>query len=194
MNKIFSSFFLTLVLFCFSLRAQKSAETLYQSFKNPPESQQLAVYWYWLSDNVSAEGVIKDLHSMKKAGINRAFIGNIQADNVPVGSVRIFSEGWWKAIHAALKTAGELGIEIGIFNSPGWSQSGGPWVSSSESMRYLSSREVVIDGGKYYDGDLPEVGSDAQDVKVLSYPLVANIRQFKGQLKKKKNEKNSMII
>ncbi len=34
-----------------------------------PDSMQLAVYWYWISDNLSKEGVIKDLESMKP-GIN----------------------------------------------------------------------------------------------------------------------------
>ena len=36
------------------------------------------------------------------------------------------SEPWWEILHTALKTATELDMEIGIFNSPGWSQSGGP--------------------------------------------------------------------
>lgn len=63
---------------------------------------------------------------MKKAGINRAFIGNIGQDDVPYGNVKMLSEEWWDILHAALKKATELDIEIGIFNSPGWSQSGGP--------------------------------------------------------------------
>ncbi|WP_125041457.1 glycosyl hydrolase [Bacteroides faecalis] len=26
-----------------------------------------------------------------------------------------------------MRTAGELDIEVGMFNSPGWTQAGGPW-------------------------------------------------------------------
>lgn len=44
-------------------------------------------------------------------------------------------------LHTALKTATELDIEIGLFNSPGWSQSGGPWVKPEQSMRYLAHSE-----------------------------------------------------
>ena len=46
-------------------------------------------------------------------------------------------------VRTALRTAGDLDIEIGIFNCPGWSQSGGPWVKPEQSMRYLKSVETV---------------------------------------------------
>jgi len=47
---------------------------------------------------------------MKKAGINRAFIGNIWLDNVSAGKVKMFSDEWWEALHPALKTATKLNI------------------------------------------------------------------------------------
>ena len=55
---------------------------------------------------------------MKKAGINRAFIGNIGQDDVPYGNVKMLSDEWWDVLHTALKKATELDIEIGIFNCP----------------------------------------------------------------------------
>lgn len=103
-----------------------SREALASGFVTPPDSIQTSVYWYWISNNISKEGVVKDLESMKKAGINRAFIGNIGQDDVPYGNVKMLSDEWWDVLHTALKKATELDIEIGIFNSPGWSQSGGP--------------------------------------------------------------------
>ena len=116
-------------------------------FKNP-DSMQLAVYWYWISDNISKEGVVRDLESMKKVGINRAFIGNIGLDSpdTPYGKVKLFSPEWWDITHTALKKATELGIEIGMFNCPGWSQSGGPWVKPEQSMRYLASSQLNVKG------------------------------------------------
>ena len=60
-------------------------------FINPPESIQTSVYWYWISDNISKDGVVRDLHSMKAAGINRAFIGNIGLDDVPYGNVKMLT-------------------------------------------------------------------------------------------------------
>ena len=128
-----------------------SRDKLLEGFVTPADSVQTAVYWYWISDNISKEGVVKDLHAMKAAGINRAFIGNIGLDNVPYGKVKMLSEEWWEILHLALKTATELNIEIGIFNSPGWSQSGGPWVKSENAMRYLTPSEIKVQGSiKFY--------------------------------------------
>lgn len=115
-------------------------------FKTPPPDVQTAVYWYWISNNMSKEGVVKDLHAMKRAGINRAFIGIIGIPGVPSGKVGFLSEEWWAILHLALKTAADLDIEIGIFNSPGWSQSGGPWVKPEQAMRRLTASELRVSG------------------------------------------------
>jgi hypothetical protein len=122
-----------------------------------------------MSDNISKEGVIKDLQAMKSVGINRAFIGNIGYPSTPYGNVKIFSEEWWDILHTALKTATDLNIEIGIFNSPGWSQSGGPWVKPAQSMRYLTASEVRVSGGRRLSLDLRQPNAAFQDVKVLAF-------------------------
>ena len=111
---------------CGPTKEPLTRQTLEAGFVTPPDSIQTSVYWYWMSNNLSKEGVVKDLQAMKKAGINRAFIGNIKDGRIPDGPVKVFSDEWWDILHTALKTAGELGIDIGIFNSPGWSQSGRP--------------------------------------------------------------------
>jgi len=142
---------------------------LQKGFITPPDSIQTSVYWYWISDNISKEGVIKDLQSMKKVGINRAFIGNIGLDETPYGKVKIFSDEWWDIIHAALKTATELNIEIGIFNSPGWSQSGGPWVKPEQAMRYLTSSEIEVKGPQKLSTLLKQPANQFQDVRVIAF-------------------------
>jgi hypothetical protein len=149
---------------------QKTFTQIESGFNNIPDSIQTSVYWYWISDNISEEGVIKDLYSMKKAGINRAFIGNIGLDEVPYGKVKMLSEEWWKILHIALKTATKLNIEIGIFNSPGWSQSGGPWVKAENAMRYLASSELMVKGPIKLSQKLEKPIELFQDVKVIAYP------------------------
>ena len=143
-------------------------------FMNPAEKVQTSVYWYWISGNISEEGVKKDLYSMKEAGINRAFIGNIGLEGIhtPYKTVPFYSEEWWKILHAALKTATGLGIEIGIFNSPGWSQSGGPWVKPEQAMRYLASVKAEVSGGKQVEVVLAKPDKDFQDVRVIAFPSV----------------------
>jgi len=140
-------------------------------FYSIPDSIQTSVYWYWLSDNISKEGVIKDLQAMKQVGINRAFIGNIGLgpDDVPYGKVKIFSDEWWDILHTALKTASELNIQIGIFNSPGWSQSGGPWIKPEQAMRYLTTSELRVSGPQKLNATLVRPAKNFQDVKVIAF-------------------------
>jgi hypothetical protein len=148
-RRIFNLFLILILTLtgCKNVRApEPSFSDIESGFKNIPDTIQTSVYWYWLSDNISKEGVVKDLESMKEAGINRAFIGNIGLSDLPSGRVKIFTDEWWDILHTALKKATELEIGIGIFNSPGWSQSGGPWIKPEQSMRYLNSSENHITG------------------------------------------------
>lgn len=157
------------------------------SFVKPPATVQTSVYWYWMSDNISKEGVIKDLHAMKSVGINRAFIGNIGYPSTAYGKVKIFSNEWWEILHTALKTATELDIEIGIFNSPGWSQSGGPWVKPEQAMRYLNTTDFTVTGPQKLDRKLDKPALQFQDVKLLAFPAPKNynttIAAYKPKLK-----------
>lgn len=140
---------------------------LEKGFVTPPDSILTSVYWYWISGNISKEGVQKDLESMKAVGINRAFIGNI---GLEASKVKLFSDEWWEITHAALKKASELGIDIGLFNCPGWSQAGGPWVEPAQAMRYLASVKTKVVGGKRVDVKLAKPDANFQDVKVVAYP------------------------
>ncbi len=159
-------------------RHDVTSQSLETGFINPPDSIQTSVYWYWVSDHLSEEGVIKDLQAMKEKGINRAFIGNIGQGDSGRGDVRFRSEEWWQILHTALKTATELGIDIGIFNCPGWSQSGGPWVKPEQSMRYLASTSTPVKGGDRIEVVLPKpegrYSEYFQDVKVIAYPAVGD--------------------
>lgn len=171
---------LALFIYCFATESRAQVKSispaaslgaLQSGFVTVPDSIQTSVYWYWISGNISKEGVIKDLEAMKKVGINRAFIGNIGLDNVPYGKVKMFTDEWWDILHTALKTATRLNIQIGIFNSPGWSQSGGPWVKPGQAMRYLTSSQVMVKGPVTYSKKLNKPQVSFQDVKVLAYPV-----------------------
>lgn len=166
-------FLLLITTSCIQNQEQRLAqlsEALEDGFISPPDSIQTSVYWYWISDNISKEGAVKDLYAMKEVGINRAFIGNIGINELPYGDVKILSDEWWEILHLALKTATELDIEIGIFNSPGWSQSGGPWIKPEEAMRYLASSETVVQGPQKISQQLDQPTASFQDVKVIAFP------------------------
>jgi hypothetical protein len=168
-------FFIFLLMSVNSCSSEHEKETSFdrieRTFTNIPDSIQTSVYWYWISDNISEEGVKKDLQAMKKVGINRVFIGNIGLNDIPAGKVKIFSDEWWQVVHTALKTATELNIEVGMFNSPGWSQSGGPWVKNEQSMRYLNSAETYVTGPTEFKGKLNVPEGDFQPVNVIAYKV-----------------------
>lgn len=174
---VFNVCFLSVLFFivaCSKDNSKISYNSLESGFVTPPDSMQTSVYWYWISDNISKEGVINDLQSMKKVGINRAFIGNIGLSDIPYGKVKMLTEEWWDILHAALKTATELNIEIGIFNSPGWSQSGGPWIKAEDAMRYLISSETRVKGPLKLSQELEKPIDLFQDVRVIAYPAPKN--------------------
>ncbi len=148
------------------------------NFQNPFGKVQTGCYWYWINGNISSEGVRKDLQAMKRAGIDRAYIGDIGSQGGPIGSVKTFSSEWEKALATAFETASELGIEIGLFNSPGWSQSGGPWVKPEQAMRRLVASSVVV-AGPQQGVKLPVPKFEAvpadefQDLFAVAYPAPA---------------------
>ncbi|WP_232222422.1 glycosyl hydrolase [Glaciecola sp. HTCC2999] len=153
---------------------QASSAELKSNFKSPPEAVKPWVYWYWVSDNISQTGIEKDLASMQKAGINTALIGIIHL-NGKQGDVKALTEPWWDHVRFAIKKAAEYDIDIGLFNSPGWSQSGGPWVGLDQSMRYLDNQEFQAVGPKKLVMTLskPEAkkysGDYYQDVRVVAF-------------------------
>jgi hypothetical protein len=147
------------------------ADDLDKVFQNPPARSEPYMYWYWLNNNVSAKGITADIEAMKKAGIGEVFIGHIVSDGIPEGDVAILSPEWWELVSFAVKEGDRLGVRIGMFNGPGWSQSGGPWMKPEESMRYLVSADTRIRGGAAFDEVLDKHEKAIQDVGVIAYPV-----------------------
>ncbi|HCC71946.1 MAG TPA: hypothetical protein DEQ09_12460 [Bacteroidales bacterium] len=87
----------------------------------------------------------------------------------PLGEAKFMSDAWWEAVQWAVKEADRCGVEIGFFNSPGWSQSGGPWMKPSQSMRYLAHSETIISGGRKVDQIIPAP-------EVTTYPMAGGSR------------------
>ena len=147
-----------------------AASTLIQGFRQPPEETKPWVYWYWITDNISREGITRDLEAMARAGIGEALIGNIYLEDVQRGSVKALTDEWWGMVEHAIREGGRLGVNIGMFNCPGWSQSGGPWIKPDQAMRYLVSSECRVTGPAKFDQRLPVPKEPFQDVAVLAFP------------------------
>jgi len=148
----------------------ESASALERGFRHPPETTKPWCYWYWISDNISKEGITRDLEAMARVGIGEAFIGNIFLDDIPAGDVKVLTEPWWECVEHAIREGGRVGVNIGMFNCPGWSQSGGPWIEPGQAMRYLVSSETRVQGPVRFEQKLPVPKEPFQDVAVLAFP------------------------
>lgn len=148
-----------------------SRQQLEEVFARPADVT-TTCYWYWISGNVTPEGVANDVRSMKRAGINRAFMGfqGLSPNEAPHGPVYIQTPQWYECLRSAFATAAEEGVEIGVFNCPGWSQSGGPWVTPMQSQRYLATAATTAVGGKEQTLVLDRPADWLADVAVVAYP------------------------
>lgn len=146
-------------------------EKIQNDFINPTEENTVWCYWYWINDDISKEGITKDLEAMKEAGIGAALIGNINP-NEKDGKVPMLSESWWEHMVHAINEGKRLGVDIGVFNCPGWSQSGGPWVEPEMAMRYLTYSETSVIGGKNIKIKLEQPKELFQDTYVLAFPTI----------------------
>lgn len=151
--------------------AQPAADPLAAGFDQPPAQTKPWCYWYWINDHVTREGITRDLEAMARVGIGEALVGNIFLDNQPAGGTKVLSEAWWDLVRHALREGGRVGVDIGLFNCPGWSQSGGPWVRPGQAMRHIVSRETRVSGPGRARLSLTPPRADYQRVAVLAFPV-----------------------
>jgi len=63
---------------------------------------------------------------------------------------------WKDAFKYAIGLGDKFGMEMAIAGSPGWSESGGPWVPPSHGMKKYVWSETAILGGKPFTGKIPQ--------------------------------------
>jgi hypothetical protein len=143
---------------------------LEQNFAHPPSATRPWCYWYWFNDHISKEGITHDLEAMARVGIGEALMANIFQPDYPVGNVKVLSEEWWQLVEHTIREGGRVGVDIGLFNCPGWSMSGGPWIKPEQSMRYLTSSELRVKGPMDINQKLAQPNEPFQDVAVLAFP------------------------
>lgn len=165
------------------------SETTFQEiksgFETPGDDNTLWCYWYWINDDISKEGITKDLMAMKEAGIGAALIGNINPAGVD-GKVPMLSEEWWSHMVHAVTEGKRIGVDIGIFNCPGWSQSGGPWVDYTKAMRYLTFSETKVTGPGKIEVQLVQPKNEFQDTQTLAFKAPnaekRNVKELKASI------------
>lgn len=151
------------------------ADTLYSRFQNPPASAKPRVWWHWMNGNITRDGIKKDLLWMQRAGIGgfQNFDAALMTPQVVEKRLTYMTPEWKDAFSFTTRLADSLQLEMAIAGSPGWSESGGPWVKPEDGMKKIVWSETSVQGGKYFDGKLPpppSVTGTFQNISIQSQP------------------------
>ena len=142
-------------------------------------------WWHWINGNVSKEGIAADLEDMKKSGMGGVQLFDVEI-YLPPGPIRYGSDQWHEHLQYAVKKCAELGLEFHTMNTPGWSASGGPWVTAEKSMKRLVFTETPAKGGEvdmaipkpelrpFYSARTTEKNNSFyRDIRVLAVPATS---------------------
>ena len=135
----------------------KQAAALEEGFLNPPNEAKPRVWWHWMNGNVTKDGISKDLNWMHRNGIGgfQNFDAGLASPQIVEKRLVYMTPEWKDAFRFTTELADSLGLEMAIAGSPGWSESGGPWVKPEEAMKKVVWSEMRIDGGQTFSGVLP---------------------------------------
>ena len=150
-----------------------AADPLRAGFANPPNAARPRVWWHWMNGNITKEGIRLDLEWMQRTGIGgfQNFDAALATPQVVDKRLVFMTPEWQDAFGYAMRLADQLGLEAAIAGSPGWSESGGPWVRPQQAMKKVVWSETVVDGGRPFTSTLPHppmVGGPLLDAPLVN--------------------------
>jgi hypothetical protein len=150
-----------------------------EGFLSPPNSARPRVWWHWMNGNVTEAGIKLDLEWMHRVGIGglQNFDAQLMTPQVVEKRLSYMTPDWRKAFRYAASLSDELGLELAIASSPGWSETGGPWVKPEQGIKKFVWSEATIPGGRRYNAALPaapSVTGPFQDLPATKDPIAAD--------------------
>ena len=138
-------------------KAVSQADPLLSGFLDPPNGARPRVWWHWMNGNISVQGIELDLEWMHRIGLGGVtiFEGSINTPQVVPNRLIYMTPEWKDAFKTAVTTARGFGMEVAIASSPGWSETGGPWVPAAHGMKKMVWSATRIEGGRPFMGKLP---------------------------------------
>jgi hypothetical protein len=131
-------------------------DPLRSGFENPPNCARPRVWWHWMNGNITQEGIKLDLEWMHRVGLGgfQNFDATMSTPQVVDHRLAYMTPEWKDAFKYATTLADQLGMEEAIAGSPGWSESGGPWVPAAQGMKKYVWSATNMEGGKPFTGVL----------------------------------------
>ena len=145
---------LSLVLL--ALAGPSLADDLEQLFAAPPDAAKPRVLWMWMGSNLSKAGITRDLEALLAAGFGGATMFSLadtctpwagEIGRSPTPELVAWTEPWWAMVRHAAEESKRLGLDFGMHNGPGYTASGGPWITPELSMQELAWSETPVTGG-----------------------------------------------
>lgn len=132
----------------------RHGDTLAREFTNPPAHARPRAWWHWMNGNISKAGIREDLAWMKRAGLGgfQNFDASLATPQIVDQRLIYMTPPWQEALRFAASQAAELDLEMAIATSPGWSQTGGPWVKPENGIKKLVWSETLVTGGTPFKG------------------------------------------
>ncbi|MFC5863147.1 glycosyl hydrolase [Acidicapsa dinghuensis] len=142
--------------------AQNTVDPLKKGFEDPPQSARPRVWWHWMNGNITKEGIQLDLEWMHRIGLAgyQNFDAALQTPQVVKKRLAYMTPEWKDAFKYAITLGDKFDMEMAIAGSPGWSESGGPWVPGKAGMKKYVWSETEVEGGKPFSGTLSHPPSD----------------------------------
>ncbi|MFK4873044.1 glycosyl hydrolase [Novosphingobium sp. ZW T3_23] len=153
--------------------ADSATAPLEEQFRDPPNSARPRVWWHWMNGNISKDGIAKDMAWMKRVGIGglQNFDANLQTPQVVDKRLVYMTPEWKDAFRFAAHEADRQGLELAIAASPGWSETGGPWVKPQDGLKKLVWSETTLAGGQRLSGKLAAPPWTTGPYQTLGAPL-----------------------
>ena len=132
------------------LSAGPTQPSFHAGFEHPPESALPRVWWHWMNGNISREGIKLDLDWMHSIGIGGfdAIDASLSTPQVMKQRVIYMTPEWKSDFLYATQIAEDFGMKESIDSSPGWSETGGPWVKPSQGMKKYVWSKTIVEGGQ----------------------------------------------
>lgn len=137
-------------------QAPASGDILAQGFLDPPAAAHPRVWWHWMNGNITKDGITQDLDWMHRVGIAgfQNFDAALNTPKVVDQRLIYMQPGWKEAFRFAIEKGDSYGFEMAVAGSPGWSETGGPWVKPEQAMKKVTWSETAVEGGKPFHGTL----------------------------------------
>ncbi|OAM88592.1 glycosyl hydrolase [Termitidicoccus mucosus] len=150
----------------------ENTDPLRAGFVHPPASARPKAFWQWMNGHVTRDGITRDLEAMRRVGLGGVHIFDGGA-YLPSGPSGYLNARWRELMTHALNEGARLGLDIGMHNAPGWSSSGGPWITPPRSMQQLVWTETTVRGPGMIEKTLPRPHANEgwyRDAFVLAFP------------------------